>query len=138
MKQLGFFTPLRLFRYSLPVILSALATGLFESLSPLSVHAQAGYITTVAGNGTAGYSGDGGPATSAELKGPHDVVFDKSGNMYVADFGNNVVRIVSRKTGFISTLVSGGTGPTSLALDSSGNLYIADGTNDGYPPSTLS
>ena len=53
-----------------------------------------GIMTTVAGNGTAGYSGDGGPATSAELQTPFGVAVDASGNLYVADYGSNVVREV--------------------------------------------
>jgi DNA-binding beta-propeller fold protein YncE len=55
----------------------------------------AGIITTVAGNGSAGYSGDGGLATSAQLWGPGGVVVDASGNLYIADAGNNRVRMVT-------------------------------------------
>ncbi len=53
-----------------------------------------GTITTVAGTGTAGYTGDGGLATSAELNQPYGVVVDSSGNLYIADYGNNVIREV--------------------------------------------
>ena len=105
-----------------------------------------GVITTVAGstaNGT--YAGDGGPAISASLDTPNGVAFDSSGNMYIADTGNNVVRKVNT-SGTIST-VAGNTysayagdggpatsaslsSPTSVAVDSAGNLYIADANNN--------
>jgi hypothetical protein len=62
----------------------------------------AGIISTFAGTGTAGYSGDGGPATSAELSGPMSVLVDGAGFVYIADTGNNVVRLVDNK-GKIST-----------------------------------
>jgi len=109
----------------------------------------AGVISTIAGTGVAGYSGDGGLATSAELDGPTAIAFDASGNLYIADTGNNVVRKVDASTGDISTYagtygesitgilmpVSGDGGaatsagvpqPTGLAVDSAGNLYIAE------------
>jgi uncharacterized protein (TIGR03437 family) len=104
-----------------------------------------GVITTVAGNGTAGYSGDKGAATSAELSNPTAIAFDSSGNMYIADAGNNVVREVSTSgtiTTFAGTNTLGYTGdagpanlaelyqPVALAFDSSGNLYIADAGNN--------
>jgi uncharacterized protein (TIGR03437 family) len=103
-------------------------------------------LTTVAGNGTGGYSGDGGAPTSAELDSPSGVALDSSGNLYIADSGNAVVRKVSG--GKISTVAGnnasghgfsgdGGlainaqlTNPSSLAVDSSGNIYIADPMND--------
>ena len=97
-----------------------------------------GIITTVAGNGTSGYSGDGGPATNAALFFPTAVAVDKSGTLYIADTDNNVVRKVVNGT--ISTIAGGGlqTGdggaptnaklnlPAGLAFDTSGNLYIAE------------
>src|ERR1035441_7406118 len=98
-----------------------------------------GVITTVAGNGAKGFSGDGGPATSAQLSGPDGVAVDAAGNVYIADCTNNRIRKVS--AGVITTVVGKGTGgvsgdggpainaelsPTGLALDSAGNLYIAD------------
>ncbi len=105
-----------------------------------------GKITTVAGNGTAAWAGDGGLATGANLSAPYKAVFDSSGNMYIADLANQVVRMVSKSTGNISTFAGqnccygfagdGGaaTGavlnhPFGLAFDSSGNLYIADSNN---------
>ena len=101
-------------------------------------------ITTVAGNGAYGYSGDGGPATSAELyAAPLGVAVDASGNIYIADSINNRVREVSN--GVITTVAGNGTpgysgdgglatsaqlhSPTSVAVDASGNLYIGDAFN---------
>ncbi len=58
------------------------------------VDAVTGIITTLAGNGTSGYSGDGGPATAATLDTPFDVAVDKTGNVYIADTGNAAIRVV--------------------------------------------
>jgi sugar lactone lactonase YvrE len=101
-----------------------------------------GTITTVAGNGTAGYLGDGVAATSTELNAPKGVAVDGSGNLYIADMTNNRIREVAAGTGIITTVAGSanyGTsgdgdaatsaelwGPTGVALDSLGNLYIAD------------
>jgi hypothetical protein len=100
-------------------------------------------ITTVVGTGAAGASGDNGPPTSATLHSPSDVVFDPSGNMYIADYVNNRVRRVSN--GIITTVAGGGqygpngsvgdggpgtlavlSGPVQIDTDSVGNVYIAD------------
>ncbi len=104
------------------------------------VTASTGVITTVAGNGTAGYSGDGGPATSAELSYPLGVAVDPSGNLYIADCHNVRIRKVT-PSGTITTVAGGGnsglgdsgpatsaelSAPDTVAVDSSGNLYIAD------------
>jgi sugar lactone lactonase YvrE len=107
------------------------------------VVAATGVITTFAGNGTHGYSGDNGPATSAQLSFPTGLAFDKSGNLYISDYGNNVVRKVVMATGAITTIAGNGSAgssgdggpataaqlsyPLGLATDSAGNLYIADG-----------
>jgi len=103
-----------------------------------------GTITTVAGDGTAAFNGDGIIATSAEISNPTGVALDSSGNLYIADQGNNRIRKVST-SGIITTVAGGGTGglgdggaatsaelsaPSCVVVDSSGNLYIAD-TNDG-------
>jgi hypothetical protein len=102
-----------------------------------------GIITTVAGDGTSGSSGDGGPATAAELDEPYGVVEDNVGNLYIADYDGSSVREVSAATGKISTYAgtsgtsgdSGNGGPASMALldgpsqvwlDASGNLLIND------------
>jgi uncharacterized protein (TIGR03437 family) len=103
-----------------------------------------GVITTVAGNGTNGYGGDNGPATSAQLSEPHGVALDSSGNLYITSIGNSRVRKVSN--GVIATVAGNGTSgysgdngpatsaelywPFGVAPDSSGNLYIADTGND--------
>ena len=114
------------------------------SLLLLSFGAQAQTIFTVAGSSTAGYSGDGGPATSAELLNPAGVSIDGAGNMYIADFYNNCIRKVS-SSGIISTVAgttlfgfSGDGGaatsaqlyqPYRTAVDGSGNVYIIDQGN---------
>jgi uncharacterized protein (TIGR03437 family) len=103
-----------------------------------------GSIGTVAGSGSAGYGGDHGPATAAQLLGPTDAVVDAAGNIYIADRGNSVVRVVN-SAGIITTYAGtgkptyGGDGgpasaagllqPWQLALDQSGNLYVADWGN---------
>ena len=103
-----------------------------------------GTITTVAGNGTGGFAGDKGSATSAELLTPQGVAVDSSGNIYIADTGNHVVRKVSGGT--ITTVAgtnvagyggdgAGATGalltnPSAVAIDAAGNLYIADTSNN--------
>lgn len=102
-------------------------------------------ITTVAGIGSPGYSGDGGPATSAQLKFPTSMAVDAAGNLYIADEGNSVVRRVSAATGVITTIAGNGKSvfnvesgtavgvsidPTRVAVDSSGAVYITDQFND--------
>lgn len=90
-----------------------------------------GTMSTVAGIGTAGYSGDGSAATSAQLDQPYGVAVDSGGNFYIADRLNNVVRKVTAG-GTISTVaVTLGplTQPFGVAVDSAGNLYIADTGN---------
>jgi uncharacterized protein (TIGR03437 family) len=98
-----------------------------------------GTIITVAGSGSAGYGGDGGTATSAQLNLPSGVAADSAGNLYIADTGNNRVRVVTA-AGTISTLAGGASGlgdggpaagaglaaPGSVAVDSSGNVYVSD------------
>jgi polygalacturonase len=104
-----------------------------------------GIITTIAGNGSAGYSGDGALATQSTLNGPNAVVADAAGNLYIADSLNFVVRKIDT-TGKISTYagtgVSGFSGtsgvatqvqlknPTSVAVDPAGNTYITDSGNN--------
>ena len=68
------------------------------------VNHATGVITTVAGNGTAGYSGDGGPATAAQLDAPEGVAVDAAGDLFIADTNNNVVREVNHATGVITTV----------------------------------
>jgi len=86
-----------------------------------------GIITTVAGNGTNGYSGDNGAATMAELNYPQGVAVDGSGNLFIADSFNGAIRKVA--TNGIITSVAGGLSPFGLAVDGSGNLFIVDRGN---------
>jgi len=112
-----------------------------------SISGSTGFISTVAGNGTCGYSGDGGLATDAELSQPFGVAVDASGNVFVADTPNCAIRKISSASSDISTLAgnnilgcgySGDGGlatgaqinqPYSVAVDSSGNVFIADYKN---------
>ena len=87
-----------------------------------------GTITTVAGNGTAGFSGDGGPAIQAQLRQPYGIAVDVVGNLYIADLGNNRIRKVS-PTGVISTFPDASlqlNAPRNVTLDAAGNVYIAE------------
>ena len=85
---------------------------------------RAGRITTVAGNGVRGLSGDGGPATAAQLAFPHDVAVDAVGNLYIADTNNHRVRRVDL-AGTITTAARLDS-PSGLAVDAAGNVYIAE------------
>ena len=92
-----------------------------------------GIITTVAGVGDPGYSGDGGPATSARLNDPAGVAVDAAGNLYIADTGNLRLRVVS-PAGIITTAFGGPSpdpnaqlyGAGGVAIDTAGNIYVAD------------
>ena len=104
-----------------------------------------GAITTVAGNGTRGFSGDNIPATSAQFHDPFGVAVDSAGNLYIADSGNNRIRKVSN--GVITTVAGNGTlgysgdngpatsaqlaRPVAVAVGSAGNVYVVDGLDDG-------
>ncbi|MCD6012195.1 MAG: repeat containing protein [Flavipsychrobacter sp.] len=104
-----------------------------------------GIISTVAGTGTAGYGGDGGPATAALLNAPYGVLADAAGNVYIAEAGNHRVRKIDA-SGTISTVAGNGTSgfsgdgsaataaqlssPTDIAIDIQGNLYISEGLNN--------
>jgi DNA-binding beta-propeller fold protein YncE len=101
-----------------------------------------GSFTSIAGTGVAGYSGDGGAATSAQLNKPYGLAVDTSGNIYIADSDNARIRKISAATGTISTVVgtgingySGDGGPATsakissvkgVAVDAAGNLYIPE------------
>ena len=87
-----------------------------------------GIITTVAGNGERGSSGDGGPAVQAALAGPAAVALDASGNLFIADTGNNSVRKVTAD-GIISTVLTGIPDPVGIALDATGNIYVSSTAN---------
>jgi sugar lactone lactonase YvrE len=88
-----------------------------------------GIISTIAGNGGVGYSGDGGPALQATLFYPQAVTVDKGGYVYVSDWGNGVVRRIA-PDGIITTLVGGLMYPAGLAVDAKGTLYVADPGNN--------
>ena len=106
---------------------------------------RAGVITTVAGTGSAGFAGDGGPATAAQLSFPTGIAFDGEGNLYISDADNNVVRKVDL-AGVITTVAGTGAAgfsgngrpaaaaeldaPAGLAVGADGSLYVADQGND--------
>jgi sugar lactone lactonase YvrE len=107
------------------------------------VDAKTGVITTVAGNGSQGYSGDNGPATSASLYFPGDVALDTAGNLFIAEESNHIRR-VDAITDIITTVAGNGTlgyngdnipattagfRPSGVALDDAGNVFIADSTS---------
>lgn len=91
-----------------------------------------GIITTIAGNGTPGYSGDDGPAVDAELDHPSGVAVDSDGNIYIADTENNRIRKIDGITGIISTVAGEEAqlnSPYEVAFDTEDNIYIADTHN---------
>ena len=110
------------------------------------VDAATGIISTVAGSGVQGYLGDGGPATSARLSTPIGIALSQTGDLYIAEIENNVIRRVDHATGYINTVAGNGipgfTGdnlpatqtslnfPWGVALDAAGNLYIGDRSNN--------
>ena len=105
--------------------------------------APSGFIRTIAGNGIAGFSGDNGPASSAQLNSPYGLSFDFAGNLYIADLGNARIRRIS-PSGIISTIAGGGAlpaggknegsmatllafiAPRNIAIDGTGIVYISD------------
>ena len=105
------------------------------------VDRKSGIITTVAGTGQAGFSGDGGPGVKAQMRQPHSIAFDPQGRMLICDIGNHRVRRLDLKTGVIETWLGTGektatpdgaplagtavNGPRAIDLDPQGNLYLA-------------
>jgi uncharacterized protein (TIGR03437 family) len=108
------------------------------------VSASGASIGTVAGNGSAGYSGDGGPAVKAQLNGPQGVAVDAAGNLYIADTENNAIREVT-SAGLIATVAGNGIAgysgdggqatsaqvgnPVGVAVDAAGNIFTVDAGN---------
>ena len=105
------------------------------------VNASSGKITTMAGTGKAGFSGDGGLATDAQLKDPHSIQFGPDGDLYIADVGNHRIRHIDMQLGVITTFAgTGSTGatpdgvpfrkvplltPRTIDFDAEGNMWIA-------------
>lgn len=105
------------------------------------VDRQTKKLSLVAGTGSAGFGGDGGPASQAQLKQPHSIVFDHDGALLICDIGNNRIRRVDSKTGIIDTYAGTGdklptpdgaplkgtplNGPRAIDVDAKGNLYLA-------------
>jgi hypothetical protein len=116
----------------------------------------AGLISTVAGNGQSGFSGDGGPATSAQFNFPTGIAVDRAGNLYITDTGNNRIRKVA-PGGIINTVEGSGqvgsfagfsgdggaavhstlNRPVAVSIDATGDLYIADSMNSRIREITL-
>ena len=104
------------------------------------VDLQLGRVTTIAGTGEAGFSGDGGPANEAQLSRPHSIQFGPDGNLYIADIGNHRLRVIDMDTGIITTFAGTGkngvsrdgesfatadlNGPRTLDFDADGNLWL--------------
>jgi hypothetical protein len=121
----------------------AIALAFYVAIISLATNAHAQTISTFAGNGTGTLAGDGGAATAASVRYPYHVTFDGSGNMYIADWGNNAIRKIT-SSGIISTLAGngvplyGGDGgvataaylkqPAGIVIDGSGNISTIVGT----------
>ncbi len=105
------------------------------------VDLKSGIVTTIAGTGVAGFSGDGGPATVARLNQPHSIQFGPDGRLFICDIGNQRIRVVDMETGLIATFAGNGergltpdglpfadvplNGPRTLDFDRRGNLWLA-------------
>ncbi len=103
--------------------------------------AQDRTVATIAGNGKAGFSGDNGPASRAELNQPHSIQFDRQGNLYICDIGNHRIRKVDAQSGVITTFAGNGQrlktpdgaaiagvplhGPRAIDFDGDGNMWLA-------------
>jgi sugar lactone lactonase YvrE len=117
------------------------------------VDAKTGIITTVAGNGEAGFSGDGGPATEARFDRVEGLAVDSDGNLFIADSGNHRVRGVDATTGIVQTVAGNGTAhtsgdggpaaqagapfPTGVAVDSFGNVLVSTNGAAEFVPSNV-
>jgi len=142
-----FSTPSRLSRVltSTRLQIGCIAVGVALAATTAIAAPPDGVITTIAGNGSAGVGGDGGPGTSAQLWVPLSVAVDAQGNVYIADSNNDRIRKIAAGTGVISTFAGTGIGgflgdgglataarlsqPSGVAVGPDGNLYIADRYN---------
>jgi sugar lactone lactonase YvrE len=125
--------------------ISLIATGTAAGAERTITVSVRHVLNIVAGTGVAGYSGDDGPATAAQLQAPTNVFGDSAGNLFIADRDNHRIRKVAAITGTISTVAGTGTAgysgdggaataamlyrPTGVCVDSAGNLFIADQDN---------
>jgi sugar lactone lactonase YvrE len=117
-------------------------------------NSKAQIITSIAGTGTGGFSGDGGLATNAQMNSPEGVCVDASGNVYFSDGKNNRIRKINRSTGIITTIAGSGTrgysgdgglainaqldGPAGISIDNSGNIYFSETYNHCIRKITIS
>jgi sugar lactone lactonase YvrE len=120
----------------------------------LTIDSHAQIITTITGNGTGGYNGDGAQATATEMNQPSSVALDGNGNIFIADVQSNRIRRVDASTGIVTTVAGNGTRgytgdgsqatvaeldqPWSLYLDATGNIYVADWGNSAIRKVTIS
>jgi hypothetical protein len=121
--QLGYFVSATVLDASKNLYIADNANNRIRKVS------TSGTITTVVGTGTAGYTGDGGAATTATIAGPIGIVFDSAGNMYFSESTNQVIRKVDT-SGNISTNKVLGFTPGGITIDSGNNIYIADPQNN--------
>jgi len=89
-----------------------------------------GVLTSVAGNGSSGFSGDGGPATMAQMRAPSSIAFDGSGSLYIADEGNSDIRRVTLSQVITSVPIPTLYSPANIAADRTGNLYFSDAVSN--------
>lgn len=139
----SFKLPYNIFYKGLIRYLLFISPAFLPALLPQLTCAQ--NISTIAGTGTAGYNGDGIPATSAQFNGVQGLTFDGTGNLYAADISNHRIRKITTSTGLISTIAGTGTAgyngdgilattaqintPSALAFDRNGDLYFTDRAN---------
>lgn len=132
---------------SLHHLIRMVSSGKGETIHNSVTYPQDGYIVTIAGNGHAGWTGDGQEASdsSVSVNDPSGLAIDGAGNLYIADTGNNVIRRIDAATGIITTVAGNGTAadsgdngpatsaslnaPAGVSVDAVGNLYIADTAN---------
>jgi len=127
-------------RKQLTLMLVLVVVSLLTMLPAHADFQNAGIIRTIAGTGAANYTGDGGPAINATLDVPQQITTDTTGNLYIADRNNAVIRKIDTN-GIITTVAGGGTltpnnvpamdaqlvSPAGVAVDSAGHIYIGDG-----------